>query len=483
MNEKINIGHRREQDIAKLRTAHVVADLMSAILTWITFLILRWYVYNGHVFEDGAISFPIFSFYAPLFLYPLFCMIVFYLSGYYVQILSKHMLRELFETFSSTLVITVTSFFIIVIDDPVNDYHQYFTSFYALLALQFGYTYFFRLVLRAIKLVLFRRHRFAQPVIIVGRHSNPNVMRLQEDMRHRIYTYDYKGIVAPDQKTYDSDPDAYLGIIGNFDEIKEKHDVCAAIVAIDEDVDSRENYRLINLLYPHDVDIRMVPRAFELQTSNTHIDTLWSSPLVNITEIKMSDSEWCCKRFFDLVMSALGIIALSPVLLVCYILVRLDSPGPGLYLQERIGRKGKKFNIIKFRSMRTDAETGGTPQLSSPTDARVTRMGHYLRKYRIDELPQLFNVLKGDMSFVGPRPEREFFIDQIMQQAPYYCLLYRIRPGITSWGPIRVGYTDTMEKMIERLNYDIIYMEDMSLRNDMKILFFTIEVIIKGKGQ
>ncbi|MBQ9439128.1 MAG: sugar transferase [Paludibacteraceae bacterium] len=475
--------HRREKDISNLRIAHVVADLIAAILSWISFLMLRWYVYNGYIFDNGQIVFPIFSFYAPLCLYPLWCMIVNYLSGYYVQILTKHALRELFETFLSALIISITCFFIIVIDDPVNNYHQYFTSFYALLVIQFGYTYFFRLLLRFYKLRLFRKHRFAQPVVIVGRFDNPNVVKLVNDMKHRVFTYDFKGIVAPNGYLFEKSPEAYLGVIEKFGEIKEKHNICTAIVAIDEDVDSRENYRLINLLYPHDVDISMVPRAFELQTSNTHIDTLWSSPLVKVTEIKMSDAEWCAKRFFDLVMSLFGIIVLSPVLVICYICVKLDTPGPGFYLQERIGRKGKKFKIIKFRSMRIDAEESGTPQLSSPTDSRITRTGHYLRKYRIDELPQLFNVLKGDMSFVGPRPEREFFISQIMQKAPYYCLLYRIRPGITSWGPIRVGYTDTMEKMIERLHYDIIYMEDMSLRNDMKILFFTIEVIIKGKGQ
>ena len=130
-----------------------------------------------------------------------------------------------------------------------------------------------------------------------------------------------------------------------------------------------------------------------------------------------------------------------------------------------------------------NAEADGVPQLTLDDDPRITPIGHWLRKYRLDELPQLWNILRGDMSIVGPRPERPYFVQQIMKDAPYYCLLYKVRPGLTSWGPIRVGYTDTMEKMIERLNADVVYVENMSLLLDMKILFYTIGVILSGKGK
>ena len=141
------------------------------------------------------------------------------------------------------------------------------------------------------------------------------------------------------------------------------------------------------------------------------------------------------------------------------------------------------FRIYKFRTMVENAEASGVPQVTHDNDPRITRVGHWLRKYRLDELPQLWNILRGDMSIVGPRPERPYFVEQIMKEAPYYCLLYKVRPGLTSWGPIRVGYTDTMEKMIERLNCDVVYVENMSLLLDMKILFFTVGVIVKGKGK
>jgi len=163
--------------------------------------------------------------------------------------------------------------------------------------------------------------------------------------------------------------------------------------------------------------------------------------------------------------------------------VKLSSRGPVIYSQERTGLYGLPFRIYKFRTMIANAEEDGLPQITLDNDPRVTKVGHWLRKYRLDELPQLWNILRGDMSVVGPRPERPYFIEQIMKEAPYYCLLYKVRPGLTSWGPIRVGYTDTMEKMIERLNCDIVYVENMSLLLDLKIMFYTIDVIIRGKGK
>jgi lipopolysaccharide/colanic/teichoic acid biosynthesis glycosyltransferase len=195
----------------------------------------------------------------------------------------------------------------------------------------------------------------------------------------------------------------------------------------------------------------------------------------------MPDWQIATKRVFDIAFSTLMLILLLPVFLYFAIAIKFDSKGPVFYLQERIGRYGKAFNILKFRTMYQNAETG-TPKLSSATDERVTRIGKILRKYRIDELPQFWNILIGEMSVVGPRPERKYYINQIIEDAPYYCLLYKIRPGLTSWGPIKIGYSDTIEKMVERLNYDIIYMEDMSLLNDLQIMILTIEILFKGKG-
>jgi lipopolysaccharide/colanic/teichoic acid biosynthesis glycosyltransferase len=195
----------------------------------------------------------------------------------------------------------------------------------------------------------------------------------------------------------------------------------------------------------------------------------------------MSDWEVSMKRFIDIVFSFLSLVLLSPLLFYFMIQIKIDSKGPVFYRQERIGRFGRPFRILKFRTMYIGSENG-TPKLSCANDDRITRFGRILRKYRIDEIPQFWNILKGDMSLVGPRPERNYYINRIIEEAPYYCLLYKIRPGLTSWGPIKIGYSDTIEKMIERLNYDIIYLENMSLLADVKIMMYTIEIIFKGKG-
>jgi lipopolysaccharide/colanic/teichoic acid biosynthesis glycosyltransferase len=190
------------------------------------------------------------------------------------------------------------------------------------------------------------------------------------------------------------------------------------------------------------------------------------------------------KRWFDFLTALVCIIIFSPLYLICYIAIKRDNDGPVIYKQIRIGRFGRPFYIYKFRSMVVDAEKNGEPQLwDAKSDNRLTKTGKFLRDHHLDELPQLWNVLIGNMSLVGPRPERPYFIEKIEQQAPYYCLLYKIRPGLTSWGPIKVGYTDTMEKMLQRLHYDLTYMENMSLLLDLKILFFTIKVIADGKGK
>jgi lipopolysaccharide/colanic/teichoic acid biosynthesis glycosyltransferase len=170
------------------------------------------------------------------------------------------------------------------------------------------------------------------------------------------------------------------------------------------------------------------------------------------------------------------------VYLLLAVAVKLGSKGPVLYCHERIGRYGQPFIIYKFRSMYTDAEKEG-PALSSKEDPRITPLGRFLRKVRLDEIPQFYNVLMGDMSIVGPRPERQFFIDQIMQVAPHYKHLQKVRPGITSWGQVKYGYAENIDQMVERLKYDIIYIENMSLGVDIKILIYTTLIVLQGRGK
>lgn len=254
------------------------------------------------------------------------------------------------------------------------------------------------------------------------------------------------------------------------------------IVKMEEGMTEHDLYQRINELFLTGKEIMIEPRLFDVFSGAAQIIHIDESPLIVVSEPNMRDWELVVKRTFDVVASAVMLVLLSPLLLLLALVVRLDSPGRAIYKQERIGLRGQTFNILKFRSMYEGAENDG-PKLSQADDARITRVGRVLRKYRLDELPQFVNILRGEMSIVGPRPERPFFVAQIMERAPYYCLLYKVRPGLTSWGPVKVGYTDTMEKMLQRLMYDITYTENMSLVLDLKIMLRTVGVLIDGKGQ
>ena len=421
----------------KHQLAYILVDILSSLLVWVAFLGFRWLVYEGKVFSVDTILVPMFDFYRPLVLYPLGCLVVYYLSGYYLRPIRKEYGKEFRLTFISALLIALGAFFVIIIDDVVTSYHRYLTSLVVLVILQFVLSYIPRLI------VTWINHRASAT---------------------RRY------IISSVQ-----DVDAFLAEQAQtpYDEV---------IIDLDEQASEKEIYSLINRLYPHDVEIAIRPRLYDMLTGAARISEVGDIPLVHITEHKMSDYELCMKRACDVFFSALALVLLSHIYILLYILVWSSSEGPAIYRQERIGLHGRAFQILKFRTMTIHAE-GDTPQLSTDDDPRITTVGKFLRKYRLDELPQMWNILRGDMSIVGPRPERRYFIEQIEKQAPYYCLLYKIRPGLTSWGPIKVGYTDTLEKMVRRLNYDIVYMENMSIRLDIKILFHTIGVILDGKGK
>jgi lipopolysaccharide/colanic/teichoic acid biosynthesis glycosyltransferase len=188
------------------------------------------------------------------------------------------------------------------------------------------------------------------------------------------------------------------------------------------------------------------------------------------------------KRLMDILFSFFALICLIPFFIFSAIAVKLSSLGPIFFLQDRVGRDGKCFKIIKFRTMYTDAEKAG-PQLSSEGDPRITPIGRFMRKTRLDEFPQFLNVLLGQMSLVGPRPERQFYIDQIVEIEPQYMHLTRVRPGITSWGQVKYGYAENVEQMLQRMKFDLIYMKNRSLALDLKIMFYTVIIVFKAQGK
>lgn len=429
--------HRQQQ------LYYILADAVSSLLVWLCFLIFRWLIYEGRIFSMETVLLPAFDFYQPLLLYPLYCLIVYYLSGFYMRPFRKGYAREFAQTFVAAIPIALGAYFVIIIDDVIAsgyNYFQYYQSLLVILMLQITIPYLCRLLVS----------------IATGAHN------------HQLNTWHLQG----------NDLEKFL----NNQPVVMPAGTERIIIELTDKHSEQDLYRAINKVYPLQKEIAFTARLYDMLLGSARLHDIEDQPMVTITDLPMSDAEMCIKRAFDVMISLLALIILLPLLAIISAAVAISSSGPILYCQERIGHYGMPFRILKFRTMEKDAEQG-TPQLSQDNDPRITPVGRFLRKYRLDELPQLWNIIRGDMSIVGPRPEREYFINQIIEQAPYYCLIYKIRPGLTSWGPIRVGYTDTLEKMIQRLNFDIMYTENMSLTLDLKILIKTVKVILDGKGK
>ncbi len=458
---------------------YIVADLAMAVVVWIIFFVFRRYANDSRLFPDVVIWDPNYSFWTMLAIYPSYCLLIHYLSGYYLRPFKKQLLVEFITTFTTSLIITLTIFFVLVLGDKVVSYHYYYVSFSVLLTLQFGFTYFARLMITRHMAKKIKTGQLSFNTLIIGTGINARILYEQLKLSQSKEGHKVVGFVEVSDETM-VDKKEVLSSLHEIASVIQQHHIVELFIAVDK-ADEDILFSIINSLLIFPVTIKMLPRTYEFLTARVKINQFSTSPYIEITALSMSDWQLCVKRFFDIAVSAFVLIFFSPVFLFLFIRVKRDVPGAAFYRQERIGLHGKPFQIIKFRTMYHNAENG-VPQLTTAQDQRITRFGMIMRRYRLDELPQFYNILKGEMSIVGPRPERKYFIQQIMEIAPYYCLLYNVRPGLTSWGPIKVGYTDTREKMVERLQYDILYLENMSLLSDLQILFFTLSIIIRGKG-
>jgi exopolysaccharide biosynthesis polyprenyl glycosylphosphotransferase len=458
-------------------------DILAAAISWVVFFIYRKAVIEPQRFGiDIPIEFNN-RFYLGLIFIPFFWITIYYITGFYKNIFRRSRLIELGQTFSTSLAGVVVIFFTQILDDFIRTYKDYYELFFTLFLLHFVFTYFFRLVITTQTIHKIHQRKIGFNTLIIG--SNEKALNIFNDMNSQKFPAGnlFVGFVGLGTNN-DALLSNYIPKLGKFSELLDiikKHEIEEVIIAI-ETVEHKRLSEILTVIENRQVTIWGIPDLYDFLTGMVKTNTIYGSPLIKISNGLMPAWQENTKRLLDVFLSLIASLILFPVFIVLTIIIKTTSKGPIFYKQERVGRFGKPFNIYKLRSMVADAENG-TPALSSENDDRITKIGKFMRKTHFDEIPQFYNVIIGDMSLVGPRPERQYYIDQIVKKAPHYTHLHKLRPGITSWGQVRYGYASNVDEMLERLPYDMMYLKNISLYIDFKIMIYTIMVSLKGRGK
>lgn len=460
---------------------YIFFDLVGSALAWVVLNLYRKYSIESQIFGYSIPFNTNATFWSGLVVCTLFWIALFFFAGFYNRPYSKSRLKELSQSVGFTVFGAIILFFILILDDYVGSYKAYYKILSVLIISEFILTYIPRLLITSKTARLIHSGKIGFPTLIVGNGTRATEFIEDLNLQQKSQGYKIVGCVAVSRPNEGISPNIpRLGSVNEIKGIISSNKIKEVILATDA-CDNNQMTTIINELIPLNINLHALPNLYDILSGQVKMSAILNAPLIDISQETMPYWQILIKRTADYLVSAIALLVFAIPSAIIAIIIKMTSKGPIIYKQERIGRYGEPFMIYKFRSMCVNSEENG-PLLSSKADKRITPIGHFMRKTHVDEIPNFYNVLKGDMSLVGPRPERQFFIDQIMKVAPHYIHLQKLRPGITSWGQVKFGYAENVEQMVKRLRYDMLYLENMSPFVDLKIITYTVITIFKGKG-
>lgn len=453
----------------------VFIDLLTSSSSWALFFYVRQVHIEAKPFHADA------NFWMGIFILPFFWLLFYALQGTYYEIRRMFRLKVLNLSLAASFFGTIVLFFALLLDDQVRSYQNYYQLTIWLFIIHLAFSSFGRIIFTTILIKYIRAAGHGFKTLIIG--GNERAIEVYNELLAAPNMINnFVGFIQVNGR--DNLLSTHLTHLGKLNELEnaiQQNDVEEVIIAIE----SSDHDRLQSILARIDngkIRIRVLPDMYSILAGSVDMTNIYGALLIEINPDVMPFWQRSIKRLMDIVLSIIALIILIPFFIFSAIAVKISSPGPIFFLQDRVGRGGKLFKIIKFRTMYLDAEKAG-PQLSTEGDPRITPIGRYMRKTRLDEFPQFVNVLLGQMSLVGPRPERQFYIDQIVPLEPQYMHLTRVRPGITSWGQVKYGYAENVDQMLQRMKFDLIYMKNRSLALDIKIMFYTVIIVFKAQGK
>lgn len=462
---------------------YAFGDYVASAITWYFVFVFRKFYIEGNPLSF-TVPFHDNNFYVGIAIVPELWLLFHYITGTYFDLYKKSRLQEVAKTFVVSFFGAIIIFFLLLLNDIVRKYYDYYFTFAVLFSLQFFITNLFRQVIlyRVRKNVWNGKVGFG--ALMVGSSQRANELYVDMKKAEKSYGFHFVGYLELNGSVRNTLTQE-LKELGKLNALEKVLDENPEIEEVIIAIESSEHHLLNNIivrLADRNVTIRIIPDMYDILSRTVRMNHAIGEAFIEIPPLLLTEWQKITKRWFDVIASFFAMLFLSPVLLFVAIRIKLTDGGPIFYLQERLGHYGQPFLIYKFRSMRTNAESSG-PQLTRENDDRITPIGKTIRKYRIDELPQFLNVIKGEMSIVGPRAERKYFADKIIEVAPHYRQVFKVQPGITSLGMVKYGYASTVDEMVKRLKYDIIYIENMSIMLDMKIMIYTVLTVIYGRGK